>query len=155
MLDEGQPAPEFELPNHNAETVRLSDFEGQRVVLYFYPKAGTEGCTIEARNFSDAWEALQEHDIQVLGASTDTVTEIAAFKKEQDIPFPLLSDEDGSMARRYETADTSDDGETPETALRNTYVIGPDGDIEAVYEDVSPGDHADQVLDDVAELEAA
>lgn len=155
MLDVGQPAPDFELPNHNAETVRLSDFEGQRIVLYFYPKAGTKGCTIEARNFSDAWEEFQHHDIQVLGASTDTVTEIDAFKKEQDIPFPLLSDEDGSMARRYETADTTDDDDkTPETALRNTYVIGPDGDIEAVYENVSPGDHVEQVLDDVAELEA-
>lgn len=155
MLDVKQPAPDFELPNHNGETVRLSDFEGQRIVLYFYPKARTEGCTIEARNFSDEWEEFRQHDIQVLGTSTDTVAEIAAFKKEQDIPFPLLSDEDGSVARRYETSDTTDvDGEIHEIALRNTYVVGPDGDIEAVYESVSPGDHAEQVLNDVIELEA-
>jgi peroxiredoxin Q/BCP len=152
MVDVGQPAPDFELPNHDGETVRLSDFEGQRIVLYFYPKAGTEGCTIEARNFSDAGEEFQQHDIQVLGASTDTVAEIAAFKKEQDIRFPLLSDEDGAVARRYEASDTTNvDGETDVTALRNTYVIGPDGDIEAVYESVSPEDHAEQVLDDIAD----
>ena len=150
MVDVGQPAPDFELPNHDGETVRLSDFEGQRIVLYFYPKAGTEGCTIEARNFSDAVEEFQQHDIQVLGASTDTVNEIATFKKEQDLGFPLLSDEEGSVAKRYEATDTAD-GETNVTALRNTYVIGPNGEIEAVYEGVSPGDHAEQVLDDIAD----
>lgn len=150
MVDVGEPAPDFELPNHDDETVRLSDFEGQPIVLYFYPKAGTKGCTIEARNFSDAIEEFQQHDIQVLGASTDTVEEIAVFKNEQDIRFPLLSDEDGSVASRYEAIDTAD-GETTGTALRNTYVIGPDGNLEAVYESVSPGDHTEQVLDNIAD----
>jgi peroxiredoxin Q/BCP len=153
MLEADQPAPEFALPNHDGETVRLSDFDGERVVLYFYPKAGTSGCTIEANDFSDSWEAFRERDVQVLGVSTDPVDDITAFRDDQEIPFPLLSDEDGSVARRYETFGTPDvDGESVEIAFRNTYVIGPDGEIEAVYEGVSPEGHAKEILDDIDEL---
>lgn len=155
MLEEGQNAPDFELPDHDDETVRLSDFEGERVVLYFYPKAGTEGCTLEANRFADAWDEFRERDVQVLGVSTDGVKEIAAFREDEGIPFPLLSDDDGSVAKLYETFGTTEaDGESHEIAFRNTYVIGPDGTIEAVYEGVSPEDHADQILDDVEELTA-
>lgn len=147
MLSRGDPAPAFELPDHNGETVQLSAFEGERIVLYFYPKAGTEGCTIEANGFSDSFEAFDRHDVEILGVSTDSVAEIAAFEDEQELPFVLLSDEDGSVARRYESMSDGD------SALRNTYVIGPDGSIEAVYENVSPGTHADEVLDDIESLE--
>lgn len=149
MPQVGQSAPAFSLQNHDGESVSLSDFEGQRVVLYFYPKAGTEGCTIEANNFGDAFDEFEHHDVQVLGVSMDSVADLAAFTEDEGIPFPLLSDADGSVAERYDSA--GDDA----TALRNTFVIGPDGDIETIYEDVSPGEHAEQVLDDVAEREVA
>ena len=148
MPQVGQSAPEFSLPNHDGESVSLAEFEGQRVVLYFYPKAGTEGCTVEANNFGDAFEEFEHHDAAVLGVSTDSVADLAAFKDEEGIPFALLSDESGTIAERY---DSAGDG----TALRNTFVIGPNGDIEAVYENVSPGEHAEQVLDDIADREAA
>jgi peroxiredoxin Q/BCP len=150
MLETETQAPEFELPDHTGETVSLSDFEGQRVVLYFYPKAGTEGCTLEAQEFDDSWEEFAARNIQVLGVSTDTVEENAEFRESLGLPFPLLSDEDGSVADSYETFGTTEvDGETFEIAFRNTYIIGPDGTIEASYEGVSPEGHADQILDDI------
>jgi peroxiredoxin Q/BCP len=152
MLEPGQQAPEFELPNHDGETVKLSDFEGQQVVLYFYPKAGTEGCTLEAREFDDSWSEFEQRDISVVGVSTDSVEEVATFKDELGLPFPLLSDESGAVAKQYDSFDTPEiDGETVEIALRNTYVIGPDGTIEAAYEGVSPEGHPDQLLSDLSE----
>jgi peroxiredoxin Q/BCP len=148
MPQVGQSAPTFSLPNHDGESVSLAEFEGQRVVLYFYPKAGTEGCTVEANEFGGAFEEFERRDVQVLGVSMDSVADLAAFRDDESIPFPLLSDEDGTVAERY---DAAGDG----TALRNTVVIGPNSDIEAVYEDVSPTGHAEQVLDDIAEREVA
>lgn len=150
MLEKGDPAPAFELPDQDGNPVELSDFEGQRVVLYFYPKAGTEGCTLEAQEFDESWEEFERRDVQVLGVSTDSVDEIAAFRDDLGLPFPLLSDEDGSVAKEYGTFGTTDvDGETFEIAFRNTYVIDPDGTIEAVYEGVSPEGHADELLADI------
>lgn len=150
MLDEGEPAPEFELPNHDGEPVQLSDFRGEAVVLYFYPKAGTEGCTSEACSFRDNWDAFQEAGVQVVGVSTDSVEAVRAFKDEEQLPFPLLSDEDGEVAREYDTFGTPEiEGETYEIAFRNTYVIDEDGVIEATYEDVSPEHHATEILDDI------
>ena len=144
----GQSAPAFSLQNHDGESVSLAEFEGQRVVLYFYPKAGTEGCTVEANDFGDAFEDFERRDVQILGVSMDPVADLADFRDDESIPFPLLSDEDGTVAEQY---DAAGDG----TALRNTVVIGPDGDVEAVYEDVSPDGHAERVLDDIADREAA
>lgn len=150
MLEPGEQAPEFELPDHDGEPVRLSDFRGDTVVLYFYPKAGTDGCTSEACSFRDNWDAFQEADVQVVGVSTDPVEEIASFREQQGLPFPLLSDEDGEVARRYETFGTPEiDGQRYEIALRSTYVIDEDGVIEATYEDVSPEQHAAEILEDV------
>ena len=90
MLDEGQPALDIELSNQDGETIQLSDFEGERIVLYFYPKAGTEGCTIKANRFSDMWENFQQRDIQVFGMSTNSVEEIAAFGENEALPFPAV-----------------------------------------------------------------
>lgn len=150
MLEPGETAPDFELTDHDGETVQLSDFRGETVVLYFYPKAGTEGCTREACSFRDNWEAFQEAGVQVVGVSTDSVEEIQSFKREQRLPFPLLSDESGEVARSYETFGTPEiDGETYEIALRNTYVIAADGTVETAYEDVSPGQHATEILEDI------
>lgn len=152
MLSAGESAPDFELPNQDGELVRLSDCRGHPVVLYFYPKAGTDGCTTEACSFRDNWDRFEAAGVQVVGVSTDPVDELAEFKREQDLPFPLLSDEEGNVARTYETFGTPEiDGEQYEIALRNTYVIDENGDIDAVYEDVSPEMHAEEILDSHAD----
>lgn len=149
MLAQGEAAPDFELPDQNGDTVRLSDYEGQRVVLYFYPKAHTGGCTTEAVGFRDAWGEFEAADVAVIGVSADSVDDIASFKQEHDLPFPLLSDPDGEMASKYETfGSTEIRGDTYEIAFRNTYVIDEDGVIARVYEDVDPEGHAREILAD-------
>ncbi|MFB6210152.1 MAG: peroxiredoxin [Halobacteriales archaeon] len=150
MLSRGELAPDFELPNQDGDPVALSDYSGERVVLYFYPRADTRGCTIEAKDFRDHWDAFVDADVTVLGISNDPVEDLAAFAEKYDLPFELLSDEDGAVASAYETYGTVEiDGETSEIALRNTYVIASDGTIERVYEDVSPDGHAKEILADL------
>lgn len=152
MLEPGEPAPDFELPNHEGDPVRRSDFEGETLILYFYPKAGTEGCTAQACSFRDNWDAFAETDVQVAGVSTDPVEELRAFRDRRNLPFPLLSDEDGEVARAYDSFERMEmDGETYEIASRNTFVIDESGTIAAVYEDVSPENHAAEMLAAVEE----
>jgi peroxiredoxin Q/BCP len=147
MLATERPAPEFELPNQDGEPVRLSDFEGQRVVLYFYPRADTPGCTKEACGFRDAWDAFEDHGITVLGVSNDSIEDLAAFKSRYDLPFTLLSDPDGDVASTYESYGTREiKGEEWEIAFRNTYLIDKDGRIEQIYENVSPEGHSKEIL---------
>jgi len=150
MLDVGDEAPDFELPDQDGKAVALTDFEGQRVVLYFYPRADTPGCTNEATGFRDAWEAYRDRDVQVLGVSDDPVDDQAAFAERYDLPFPLLADTDGSVSSAYGSyGEKHMYGNTFDGVFRNTYVIGPDGTIEAVYEDVDPEGHADEILSDL------
>ena len=150
MLETKQPAPDFELPDENGDLVRLSDFEGQPVVLYFYPRADTRGCTIEAKGFRDEWDAFEDRGIVVLGVSNDPVEDIRAFKEKYDLPFTLLSDEDGEVATTYESYGTTEvQGEEWEIAFRNTYLIDEDGDISHVYKNVSPEGHAEEILDEL------
>lgn len=150
MLEEGADAPEFELPNQHDDFVALSDFEGQHVVLYFYPRANTKGCTIEAKSFRDHFEEFEERNVAVVGVSDDPVEDLAAFAEEYDLPIHLLSDEDGSVATAYDSfGEKNMYGNTFDGVFRNTFVIGPDGTVEHVYEDVTPEDHAVEILDDV------
>lgn len=150
MLEPGTEAPDFELPDQDGEQVSLSDFEGRRVVLYFYPRADTPGCTKEACSFRDTWEEFEERDVVVLGVSNDPVENLGPFAEKYDLPFTLLSDEDGSVATAYDSYGTIEiEGETYDIALRNTFLVGPDGQIEAVYEDVSPEGHAEEILEDI------
>ena len=151
MLDIGDEAPPFELPNQHGETVSHSDFEGQRLVVYFYPRANTDGCTTEACEFNDVLSTFAAHDAAVVGISDDPVDDLADFAADYDLEFDLLSDELGEVATLYESyGEKRMFGKTFDGVFRNTYVVGPDGHIEAVYEDVSPEGHADEVL---AELE--
>lgn len=150
MPSEGDEAPAFELHDQNGERVVLSDYRGEHVVLYFYPKADTPGCTTEACSFRDAYEKFQERGIAVLGVSTDPVEDLSAFADKHDLPFRLLSDEEGEVARKYDSFAVKEiRGEEYEIAERNTFIIGPDGEIVAVYEDVSPEAHAEEILDDI------
>lgn len=149
MLEVGDTAPGFELTDQHGETVSLADYEGERVVLYFYPKAKTGGCTREARAFRDRLDAFAERDVAVLGLSTDPVGLIREFADEEDLPFRLLSDEDGAVAGAY--GSRRDSGK----AERNTFVVGPDGTIEAAYGDVTPDGHPEEVLEDIDGLASA
>lgn len=150
MLEPGDTAPDFERPDQHSEPVRLSDYRGETVVLYFYPMAGTSGCTDEACSFRDRWDAYQEADVQVIGVSTDTVEDQAAFAANHDLPFPLLADPEGEVAGAYDSLDAVEhEGELVDIALRNTFIVGPDGTIQAIYEDVSPEAHAEAILEDL------
>ena len=156
MLDVGDDAPEFELPNQRGETVRLSDFEGRRVVVYFYPRANTDGCTIEARGFRDEMETFDRMNVVVLGVSDDPVDDLAAFAAEQELNFDLLSDEGGEVATIYESyGEKQLFGNTFDGVFRNTYLVGTNGRIEAAYEGVSPRGHAMEVFADIEPSRAA
>lgn len=147
MLEPGEPAPDFELPDQHGDPVRLSDFSGQRVVLYFYPRADTAGCTTEACGFRDHWEAYRGREVAVVGVSDDPVEDLLAFSEKYDLPFPLLSDEDGTVAGAYESyGEKQMFGRTFDGVFRNTFVIGPDGTVEEVYTGVSPDGHAEELL---------
>lgn len=148
MLSTGEPAPSFELENQQGKTVRLADYEGQYVVVYFYPRADTPGCTTEACSFRDNWEAYQKQNVPVLGISDDPIPDLADFSAKYDLPFDLLSDPNGSVATRYDSYGTKMVfGNEVEGTFRNTYVIGPNGTIVAAFENVDPDAHATTVLE--------
>ena len=153
MLDSGEPAPDFDLPDQHGDAASLSAYEGEYVVLYFYPRADTPGCTTEACGFRDAWTEYEERDVSVLGVSDDPVDDLADFAEEYDLPFRLLSDEDGEVAAAYDSyGEKNVFGNAVTGVFRNTYVVGPDGAIVRGYEGVSPEGHAEELLADLDEL---
>lgn len=150
MVNSSSDAPEFDLYNQNGETVSLTDFDGSPVVVYFYPMANSDECAIEAKQFRETWKQFKDHEIEIVGISTDSEEAIADFHENYDLPFDLLSDIDGEVAKQYGTFATmeTDDG-VFEYATRETFLIGMDGTIERHYQDVSLDDgHAEEVLDD-------
>jgi peroxiredoxin Q/BCP len=147
MLEPGDDAPDFSLPNQDGQTVALSDLDGQYTVVYFYPRADTPGCTIEAEGFRDDWDAYEAAGVSVVGISDDPAEELEAFREKYDLPFDLLSDEEGSVARSYDSFGEYDAGF--EAAFRNTFVVDDDGEVVAVYEGVDPEGHADEILSDL------
>ena len=155
MLATGESAPDFELSDHEDRPVSLSSYRGDYVVVYFYPRADTPGCTTEACGFRDAYGEFEDRDVTVLGISDDPVDDIADFAAEYDLPFRLLSDEDGSVSAAYDSyGEKSMFGNTFDGVFRNTYVIDPDGEIALAYEGVSPDSHAEEILADLAALSA-
>lgn len=146
MLEPGQQAPPFERRNHAGETVSLDDFDG-RVVVYFYPRADTPGCTTEACSFRDSWDDFAERNVTVLGISDDRVSDLETFREKYDLPFELLSDESGEVARAYGSyGEKNMFGNTFDGVFRNTFVVATDGTIEHVFEDVSSDGHAEEIL---------
>ncbi|MEF8793084.1 peroxiredoxin [Thiohalorhabdus sp.] len=146
----GGAAPGFELVDQDGELRRLADYRGQWLVLYFYPKDDTPGCTTEACNFRDDVPRLRRMETRVLGVSVDSRNSHAAFAEEHHLPFPLLSDRDGEVARAY----GSYVGLGPiRFAKRNTFIIDPDGSIARIYRKVKPATHSDEVVTAVAELQ--
>jgi peroxiredoxin Q/BCP len=150
MIKEGQKAPNFKLTADDGSTVSLKDLKGKTVILYFYPKANTSGCTVEACDFRDAKPAFTKKGAVVLGVSPDPVKNLVKFRDKYDLSFKLLSDEDHSVAEAYGVwAEKSLYGRKFMGILRTTFVIGPDGKIEKVYEKVKVKDHAQNVLEGI------
>lgn len=146
-ISSGTPAPDFSLPDEDGVLRRLSDFRGHTVVLYFYPKDDTPGCTTEACNFRDDYSAYKEAEVVILGISPDTVRSHAKFKQKYDLSFPLLADADHKVCEQYGVWGLKKFmGREYEGVLRTTFLIGPDGIIKKVFENVKPTQHSQQVL---------
>ena len=150
MLEPGTEAPTFTLQNQHGEERSLP--ESGTVVVYFYPRADTPGCTTEACSFRDRWSEYEDRGVAVFGVSDDPVPDLAAFAEKHDLPVDLLSDEDGSVATAYDSyGEKNMFGNTFDGVFRNTYVVR-DGDVVLAYEGVDPEGHADAILADLDDL---
>ncbi|MEB3231077.1 MAG: thioredoxin-dependent thiol peroxidase [Leptolyngbyaceae bacterium] len=151
----GAIAPEFTLPDGDGNPVNLADYQGQYVVLYFYPRDNTPGCTKEACGFRDAYDAYQEKSVVVLGVSTDDAKAHTKFATKHNLPFPLLTDADGTVSTQYESYGPKKFmGKEYVGITRRTFIIDPEGKIAKIYPKVKPEPHAQEVLTDLAELMA-
>lgn len=151
MVSEGDPAPDFEARAHTGETVRLSDYRGRVVVLYFYPRAMTPGCTREGVRFNEFYDEFEKLGVVVLGVSTDPVEKNRKFAEKYGFRFPLLSDEDGSIAEKYGVLESRRSGAI--AARRTTFIIDKDGIIKKVLKNIRPAEkHADMALEEVRKL---
>jgi peroxiredoxin Q/BCP len=149
-LAPGLRAPGFSLPDQDGNTVTLASLKGQRVVLYFYPKDHTPGCTQESCDFRDSFSRLEGKGVRVFGVSRDTESSHRKFKDKLGLPFPLLSDVEGRMCEAFGVwKEKSLYGRKYMGIERTTVVIGADGKIERVYPKVSVKGHVDQVIRDL------
>src|SRR3954449_4163319 len=147
MLQQGETAPDFTLPDQDGDDVRLSDLRGQTVVLYFYPKADTPGCTTQACGIRDRRADYAAAGARVLGVSPDPVSAIAKFHDKQDLNFTLLADEDHAVCELYGTwVEKNRYGRTYMGAQRATFIIDADGVIAHVIPSASPKTHDEEVL---------
>ncbi len=147
MVKAGEKAPEFSLENDEGKTIGLSDFRGKSVVLYFYPKNDTPGCTKEACGFRDHFDKYIEKGAIVIGVSPDKATSHARFKAKYGLPFVLLSDPEHSVLAAYGAwGKKSMYGREYEGVIRSTFIIGPDGLVKKVFPKVSPAGHAEEIL---------
>ena len=147
MLKVGDRAPDIQVHTDTGEDFRLSDMKGKRVVLYFYPKADTPGCTVEACEFRDDIKAFDRKATAVIGVSPDKPPAQAKFKEKFDLPFTLLADEEKAAAQAYGVYQEKNMyGKKVMGIVRTTFVIGPDGKIEKIYNKVKAQGHAAEVL---------
>ena len=150
QLSPGDPLPAFERPDHTGTNVTVADLAGKKAVFYFYPKAFTPGCTTESCDFRDNYRAFQDAGYEVYGVSPDPVEELAAFRAEHDLPFPLLSDEDHSMAEAFGAWGTKKNyGREYEGIIRSTFAVAEDGTIEHAWYNVNAQGHVARVGSDV------
>lgn len=150
VLKLGDLAPDFSLPDANGNTINLADLKGQRVILYFYPRDNTPGCTKEACAFRDSYAEFQDKGVVVLGVSTDDAKSHEKFATKYALPFPLLIDTEGTVATAYDSYGLKKFmGKEYMGITRNTFVIDPDGRIEKIYKKVKPEKHVEEVLADL------
>lgn len=146
-LKPGDPAPDFEAKTQSGKNVRLSDLRGRNVVLYFYPRDDTPGCTREACAFRDDYSAFQRKNAVVLGVSTDSEKSHGKFSAKFKLPFPLLVDEEKQIVQAYGVwGEKKFMGRTFMGTHRVTFLIGPDGKIRHIWTQVKPAEHAQEVL---------
>lgn len=146
-ISSGVPAPDFSLPDETNSLRRLADYRGRPVVLYFYPKDDTPGCTTEACNFRDDYSAYVDADVVILGISPDSPKSHAKFKGKFGLPFPLLADEGHKVASEYGVWGAKKFmGREYEGVLRTTFLIDRNGRIARVFENVKPAKHSAEVL---------
>ena len=147
MVEEGQEAPDFELTSDAGERVRLSQFRGNPVVLYFYPKDDTPGCTVQACGIRDSYDEFVERGAVVLGVSPDEETAHAKFKQKYGLPFTLLADPDHDVSEQYGVwGEKRYMGRTYMGVERSTFLIDPEGRIAKVMRRVKPDTHVERVL---------
>jgi peroxiredoxin Q/BCP len=147
MIEPGQAAPSFTLTAHTGEVVSLETLRGKNVVLYFYPKDDTPGCTKEACSFRDHWTTLQAQGVVVLGVSPDDVVSHQKFVAKYNLPFLLLADPEHAVAEAYGAwGSKSMYGKTVTGILRSTFLIGPDGIVKHVFKKPKTDIHAEEVL---------
>ena len=148
MIEEGKPAPDFELQSDRGETVRLSDFRGKPVVLYFYPKDDTPGCTAEACEFRDTYETYRQRGVEILGVSPDTVASHEKFKSKYQLPFTLLADPEHKTAEEYGVwGERSFAGKKYLGINRSTLLIDEEGNVARAMLGIKPAGHALDVLE--------
>jgi thioredoxin-dependent peroxiredoxin len=147
MVEEGKPAPDFELTSDTGETVKLSDFRGKPVVLYFYPKDDTPGCTAQACGIRDAYGEFTDRGAVVLGVSPDEESSHVKFRDKYDLPFTLLADPQHNVSEDYGVwVEKKNYGKTYMGVERSTFLIDSDGNVAKVMRRVKPDTHADDVL---------
>ena len=146
LLASGQPAPDLSATDHDGKALSLKNLRGQVVVVYFYPKDDTPGCTKEACAFRDAWDRLQAAGIQVIGVSSDDAASHRAFAAKHKLPFPLVPDTELEWSHAFGVPTTAG------ITHRVTFMLAPDGTVAKVYPDVDPAIHATQVLADAQNI---
>ena len=146
-LSEGEPAPDFTLTNEKGEKVSLSDFRGRKVIVYFYPKADTPGCTTEACDFRDNLSELNNQNIDVVGISPDKVEALAKFRDKYELTFPLLSDEDKSVMTAYGAfGEKKNYGKVVQGVIRSTFVVDEEGKIQLAKYNVKATGHVARII---------
>ena len=155
-LTVGESAPDFTLADQNGRQHTLSAYQGKWVLIYFYPRDATPGCTTEACGLRDAFPEFQKLDMPIFGISTDTVRSHGKFAAKYDLPFTLLADEDKDVVNLYGVwGPKKFRGKEYEGTNRMSFLIDPQGNIAKIYEKVKPAEHAQEVLNDVRELSEA
>lgn len=147
-LKTGDAAPAFSATLHDGSTVKLSDFAGKRLLLYFYPRNNTPGCTKEACNLRDNYEELQARGIEILGVSADSEKSHQGFIAKHNLPFALISDHDNAIGTAYGSwGEKKSFGKTTIGMTRRTFLIDGQGRIEHIFNKVNTADHAQQIID--------
>lgn len=150
MIKIGDTAPEFTLPDQEGKMHSLSDYKGKKVLVYFYPKDDTPGCTTEACNFRDGYEDFQKMGLVILGVSKDSIKSHKKFADKFSLPFPLLSDESGEMVEKYDSwGKKKFMGREYLGIFRNSFLIDEEGKIIKIYKEVKAKEHAREIKGDV------
>ena len=147
-LKEGEKAPQFSLPDQDGEQISLNDFKGQRVLIYFYPKAMTPGCTVQACNLSDSAEEFKKYEVIIIGISTDKPEKLSRFMEKELLNFTLLSDDNHEVSQAFGAwGEKEFMGKTFDGIHRISFLIGKDGKIEKVFNNFKTNNHHEVVLD--------